>query len=47
MTRGPEAYLEMWERAKGVSNDSCRDPRTLRGASLIRGLRHGLSGPRC
>lgn len=25
MTRGPEAYLQMWERAIGIAPDSCRD----------------------
>jgi hypothetical protein len=25
MTRGPEAYLQMWERALGITPDSCRD----------------------
>jgi microsomal dipeptidase-like Zn-dependent dipeptidase len=24
MTRGPEAYLQMWERAAGVAGDACR-----------------------
>ena len=24
MARGPEAYLQMWERAVGVTNDGCR-----------------------
>ena len=33
MTRGPEAYLQMWERAEGVSNDGCRDPRALKTAA--------------
>jgi hypothetical protein len=41
MARGPEAYLEMWERADGVSNDGCRDPRALKPASVIRGLPRG------
>ncbi len=26
MTRGPEAYLQMWERAYGIAPDSCRNP---------------------
>lgn len=43
MSRGPEAFLQMWERANGVRNDSCRDARTLRRASAIRDLRHGQS----
>jgi hypothetical protein len=43
MTRGPEAYLQMWERADGVGNDACRDPRALKRASVIRGLRRGAT----
>ena len=27
MTRGAEAYLQMWERAEGIKPDSCRNPR--------------------
>ena len=26
MSRGPEAYLQMWERAEGIAPDSCRNP---------------------
>ncbi|MBF4161274.1 amidohydrolase family protein [Nocardioides acrostichi] len=26
MERGPEAYLQMWERAYGIAPDSCRNP---------------------
>jgi len=26
MSRGPEAYLQMWERAEGILPDSCRNP---------------------
>ncbi len=40
MTRGPEAYLQMWERAKGIKPDSCRNPRlrksTAKFAKLVR-----------
>ncbi|NUS53228.1 MAG: hypothetical protein HOQ22_19580, partial [Nocardioidaceae bacterium] len=43
MTRGPEAYLQTWERATGVGNDACRDPRAMRRASVIRGLPAGLT----
>ena len=43
MSRGPEAYLQMWERAQGIGNDGCRDARALQSASVIRGLRHGAS----
>ena len=43
MLRGAEAYLQMWERAEGVSNDACRQPSVAKEASLIRGLRSGLT----
>ncbi|MGZ4429411.1 MAG: hypothetical protein ACXVXH_15475 [Nocardioidaceae bacterium] len=43
MARGPEAYLETWERADGVSNDGCRDPRAIRPAAVIRSLPRGAS----
>jgi hypothetical protein len=43
MTRGPEAYLQMWERANGVTNDGCRDPRALRRAAVLRSLPRGAS----
>ena len=43
MLRGAEAYLQMWERAEGVSNDACRQPSVAKRASLIRGLRSGLT----
>jgi hypothetical protein len=43
MSRGAEAYLQMWERAVGVSNDACRDPRAIKDASVIRGLHKGAS----
>jgi hypothetical protein len=43
MARGPEAYLQMWERADGVANDGCRDPRALGPAAVIRGLPRGAS----
>ncbi len=46
MGRGPEAYLQTWERAQGVRNDACRDPRALQRASLVRGLRKGTSATR-
>ena len=26
MSRGAEAYLQMWERATGIQPDSCRNP---------------------
>ena len=43
MSRGPEAFLQMWERADGVSNDGCRDARATKPASVIRGLRRGAT----
>ena len=46
MARGAEAYLQMWERAVGVGNDACRDPRALGPASAIRGLDRGTSASR-
>ena len=41
MTRGPEAYLQMWERANGVRNDGCRDRRAIRGAGADPGPAQG------
>ncbi len=32
MLRGAEAYLQMWERAEGVSNDACRQPSVAKKA---------------
>jgi hypothetical protein len=43
MARGTEAYLQMWERAVGVSNDACREPAVAKRASVIRGLAAGAS----
>jgi hypothetical protein len=44
MTRGPEAYLQMWERAEGIAPDSCRNPSLRRPvASLSRLIRPGMS----
>jgi microsomal dipeptidase-like Zn-dependent dipeptidase len=43
MARGVEAYLQMWERAVGVSNDACRDPAAAKRASVIRDLPKGAS----
>ena len=41
MARGPEAYLQMWERAEGVANDGCRDVRALKRDSVIKGNAKG------
>jgi hypothetical protein len=43
MARGPEAYLQTWERAHGVTNDGCRDPRAIRPAAVLRGLPRGAT----
>jgi hypothetical protein len=43
MMRGAEAYLQMWERAEGVTNDACRQPAVAKRAGMIRGLRSGLT----
>ena len=46
MSRGVEAYLQMWERAVGVGNDACRQPEVARRARVIRGLPQGASARR-
>ncbi len=43
MERGPEAYLQMWERAEGVSNDACRDDRAVEQVSAITSIKDGSS----
>jgi len=43
MARGPEAYLQMWERASGVTNDACRDPKVIKSESVVKGLKKGTS----
>lgn len=43
MSRGAEAYLQMWERAQGVTNDACREPALAKRAKAFRGLPDGLS----
>jgi hypothetical protein len=43
MSRGPEAYLQMWERATGVRNDGCRDARAIRPETLVRGMKVGAT----
>ena len=35
MTRGAEAYLQMWERAHGVKPDSCRNPGLRKSVSKV------------
>ncbi|HZJ07840.1 MAG TPA: hypothetical protein VFD59_20625 [Nocardioidaceae bacterium] len=43
MARGPEAYLQMWERAVGVGNDGCRQRSARKPAGVLRNLRPGAS----
>ncbi|MSZ76202.1 MAG: peptidase [Actinobacteria bacterium] len=44
MTRGAEAYLQMWERAYGVAPDSCRNPENrLPVATVTRVVRRGMT----
>ena len=44
MTRGPEAYLQMWERATGIAPDSCRNPGLRKTVSQVqRQVRRGMS----
>jgi microsomal dipeptidase-like Zn-dependent dipeptidase len=43
MSRGAEAYLQMWERAVGVTNDACRQPSKAAGVGLFRSLKRGLT----
>ena len=35
ISRGPEAYLQMWERAEGIKPDSCRNPSLRRQVSAV------------
>ncbi|TXL62044.1 amidohydrolase family protein [Aeromicrobium terrae] len=41
MARGVEAYLQMWERAEGVTNDACRDPQAARPVAQVKGVAVG------
>lgn len=43
MARGAEAYLQMWERASGVSNDACRDTSVAKTTSSVLGIDEGAS----
>lgn len=38
LTRGPEAYLQMWERAEGIKADPCRNPGMRLYAAKFRSL---------
>jgi len=42
MARGPEAYLQMWERSVGVSNDGCREASARKPARVLRNLQVGV-----
>jgi hypothetical protein len=44
MARGPEAYLQMWERAYGVRPDACRNPSSKHSPAFLRSkVRPGMS----
>jgi hypothetical protein len=44
MTRGSEAYLQMWERATGIKPDSCRNPGLRKSVTQVKQLvRRGLT----
>jgi hypothetical protein len=41
MSRGPEAYLQTWERALGITNDACRDPSAAKLDTVVKGVAKG------
>ncbi len=44
MSRGPEAYLQMWERAYGVKSNACTNPETkLSPATFTAKVRPGMT----
>ena len=43
MARGSEAYLQMWERAEGITNDACRDPEAAKLDTAVLGIASGSS----
>ena len=44
MSRGAEAYLQMWERAEGIAPDSCRNPGLRMSVSQVERLvRKGMT----
>jgi microsomal dipeptidase-like Zn-dependent dipeptidase len=44
ISRGPEAYLQMWERAEGIAPDSCRNPDLRKPVAKVERLvRPGMS----
>ncbi|MGZ6745340.1 MAG: hypothetical protein ACXVD0_05485 [Nocardioides sp.] len=46
MSRGAEAYLQMWERAEGIAPDSCRNPDLRRSVTAVQRLLHPGMGTR-
>ncbi len=40
MSRGAEAYLQMWERTMGIKPDSCRNPGLRKNVSVVQRLIH-------
>jgi len=40
MTRGPEAYLQTWERAYGIQSDACSTPAYKHSAAYFRTALH-------
>src|SRR6195952_1647612 len=44
MSRGPESYLQMWERAYGVHPNACTNPSSKLSAATLRGrVRNGFT----
>jgi microsomal dipeptidase-like Zn-dependent dipeptidase len=43
LSRGPEAYLQMWERAIGIAGDSCRPDVDDLTKNDLQGLRKGMT----
>ncbi len=43
MSRGAEAYLQMWERAVGVTNDACREPALAKRVGVFGKLKPGTT----
>ena len=43
LSRGPEAYLQMWERAIGIAPDSCRDDVADLSAEQLATLHKGMT----
>ena len=44
MARGPEAYLQMWERAYGVKPNACTNPTSkLSPATFASGCKAGMT----